>query len=156
MRALDPEVPVYNVATMADRMGMALLPARSGALALNLVGLVALALTSLGLYGTVAYGVGRRTREIGIRRALGAERRDILWLALRPPLLLVAEGAMVGGLLGFLGSRIVTHLLYDVRAADPLAFGLASVVLVFVSFVASWIPARRAARIEPAVALRHE
>ena len=156
VRAVDQGVPVYNVATMADRMRMAFLPARSGALALNVVGLFALALTSLGLYGTVAYAVGRRTREIGIRRALGAQRRDILWLALRPPLLLVAEGALAGSLLGFLASRIVTHLLYDVPSADPLAFGLAPVVLVFVSFVASGIPARRAVGIEPAVALRHE
>jgi ABC-type antimicrobial peptide transport system permease subunit len=137
-------------------MKLAFLPATSGAAVLNLVALVALVLTSVGLYGTLAHTVHRRTYEIGVRRALGAQNRPIVWLVVRQEVLLVGLGMTVGGVVGFLGSRFVGGLLYGVKGADPFAFGLAPAVLVLVSLLASWAPAFRATRIEPAVALRHE
>lgn len=156
VRALDDTAPLYNVTTLSDRMRLAFLPATSGAAVLNVVALVALVLTSVGLYGTLAHAVHRRTYEIGVRRALGARSPSIVWLVVKQEVLLVGLGIAGGGALGLLGSRLVNGLLYGVDATDRFAFGLAPAVLVLVSLLASWVPALRATRIEPAVALRHE
>jgi hypothetical protein len=156
VRALDDTAPLYGLATLSDRIRPAFLPATSGAAALNAVALVALVLTSVGLYGTLAHTVHRRTHEIGVRRALGARSSSIVWLVVRQEVLLVGFGIAGGAALGLLGSRLVSGLLYGVDATDPFAFGLAPGVLVLVSLLASWVPALRATRIEPAVALRHE
>jgi predicted permease len=156
MRAFDDEAPVYNVTTLSDRMRLAFLPATSGAAVLNTVALVALVLTAVGLYGTLAHTVDRRTYEIGVRRALGAQGRPIVWLVVRREVFLVALGMAGGAIVGYLGSRLLSRLLFGVGAGDPLAFGLAPALLLLVTVLAAWMPAFRATRIDPAVALRHE
>lgn len=156
VRALDSTVPLYNVTTMSEHVDVALAPARSGATVLNVVGLVALVLTSLGLYGTIAHTVSRRTYEIGVRRALGAQDRDVIWLVVRQAMLLVLLGLAGGVSLSLAGSRLLSSLLYGVKASDPLVFGLAPVVLVVVCIVASSVPSYWAIRIDASRALRHE
>jgi predicted permease len=156
VRALDESVSAYGVTTLSDRTKLAFLPATSGATVLTFVALVALLLTSVGLHGTLAQAVHRRVHEIGVRRALGAPNRSIVWLVVRQHVRLVGLGTAGGAAAGLLGSRLVGRFLYGVEAADPFAFGLGPAALALVSFLASWIPATRATRIEPAVALRHE
>jgi ABC-type antimicrobial peptide transport system permease subunit len=156
VRALDNTVPLYNVDSMSEHVDFALLPARGGAAVLNVVGLVALTLMALGLYGMQAHMVGRRTFEIGVRRALGAPDGDVVLLVVRQALRLVLVGLVIGIILGLVGSRFLTSLLYSVEAADPLVFGLAPVLLTLVSILATWVPTYRAVRIDPARALRYE
>jgi ABC-type antimicrobial peptide transport system permease subunit len=156
VRAMDNTVPLFNVTTMSEHVDVALAPARSGATVLNVVGLVALVLASLGLYGTMAHTVSRRTYEIGVRRALGAEDRDVIWLVVRQAMLLVLLGLAGGVSLSFAGSRLLGSLLYGVKASDPLVFGLAPVVLVVVCVIASSVPSYRAIGIDASKALRHE
>mgnify|MGYP001562207052 CR=1 FL=1 len=156
VRAMDVTVPLYNVTTMSAHVDTALVPATSGATALSIIGLVALILTLLGLYGTMAQTVSRRTNEIGVRRALGARDRDIVWLVVRQAMVLVLLGLAGGAVLGVVGSRLLSSLLYGVVATDPLVFGVVPVVLLLVCVVASWVPTARAVRIEAAQALRYE
>jgi predicted permease len=156
VRALDNTVPLYNVSSMSEHIDSALLPARGGATVLNVVGLVALTLMALGLYGTQSHMVGRRTFEIGVRRALGAQDGDVVLLVVRQALRLVLVGLVIGIIFGLVGSRFLRSLLYSVEAADPLVFGLAPVLLTLVSILATWVPTYRAVRIDPARALRYE
>jgi predicted permease len=156
VRAVDDRVPVYDVGTLRDRMRLAFLPATSGAAVVNGLALVALSLTSVGLYGAVALAVARRTREIGIRRALGARAGAIVWLVARREVGTVGLGIAAGAGLGAVGSRLVNRVLYGVSPSDPLAFGVALLVLALVALLGSGIPALRAARIQPALALRRE
>lgn len=156
VRAMDDTVPIYNVATLPDHVKVALLPARAGAVVLNLVGLVALLLTSLGLYGTVAYSVSRRTQEIGVRRALGAQRIDVVWLIGKQVAVLAAIGVVTGLAAGAAGAQFLRSLLYGVTAIDPFVFSVTPIVLVLVCVAASWAPTWRALRIDAAGALRHE
>jgi len=156
VRGIDDTLSLYNVTTMSRYVGVALGPARSGAAVLNGVGLTALLLMALGLYGTMAYTVSRRTYEIGVRRALGAQDGDVVALVLRQGIGLVLAGSAVGVMLGFGASSLLRSLLYGVQPADPPVFVLAPVVLLAVCVVASWVPARRAVRINAALALRHE
>lgn len=156
VRAMDDAVPLYNVTTMSEHVSTALVPATSGATVLGIIGLVALALTSLGVYGTMAQTVSRRTYEIGVRRALGARDGDVVLLVARQAMLLVLCGLATGVVLGFVGSHLVSSLLYGVEVSDPLVFGLAPVVLMLACVVACWVPAARAIRIDAAHALRCE
>jgi predicted permease len=156
VRSFDDTAALYDVATLSDRMRLAFLPATSGAGVLNVMALVALVLTSVGLYGTLAHTVQGRTHEIGVRRALGAQNLSIIWLVVKQELLPAGLGLTLGGILGFLASQLVSGLLYGIEATDLFAFGLAPAVLVVVCLLACWMPALRATRIEPAVALRHE
>jgi ABC-type antimicrobial peptide transport system permease subunit len=156
VRVVDDRVAVYNVETMTDRMRLAYLPATSGAAVLTLLGIVALMLTAVGLYGTVDYAAGRRTHEIGVRRALGAQQAAIVWLVVRRVALFAAAGLAVGAGAGLIGSRALRTLLYDVDPFDHLVAALASVVMVGVCTIAAGVPAWRAAHIDPAVALRRE
>jgi putative ABC transport system permease protein len=156
IRARDPVAPVFDVQPMSQRVAVAMAPTSGGATGLTIVGLLALALTSLGLYGIVAQTVSRRTFEIGVRRALGAQDGDVVRLVLRDAMTLVTVG-VVGGLAGALVvARPLRAVLYDVDPADPLVFGAAPVVLLMVCAVASSIPAWRAIRIDAATALRYE
>jgi predicted permease len=156
VRAIDDAVPVYNLATMTDRMRLARLPATSGAAVLGVMSLVSLVLTAVGLYGTVAYAVGRRTQEIGVRRALGAQNRSIVWLAVQRVVVFATAGLAIGVVGGLVGSRTLRAILYGVDPADPFVFVVAPVVLTLVCVVAASVPAYRAATIEPVAALRHE
>jgi putative ABC transport system permease protein len=117
---------------------------------------VALVLAAIGIYGVIAYSVAQRTREIGIRMALGAQRADMLGMILRQSLTLVIVGLVIGLVASFAATRLLKSLLYGVGAADVGTYALVVVVLGGAAFLASYIPARRAMRVDPMVALRHE
>lgn len=153
---LDPEQPVANVRTLAEVVARSVGDRRLTALLLGLFACSALALAAVGLYGVVAYAVVQRTREIGIRVALGANRGDVVRLMLSQGMLLVGLG-LVLGLAGAFGlTPLLRSMLYEVKPADPVSFAVVSLVLLLVAFLASWFPARRAARVDPMVALRAE
>jgi putative ABC transport system permease protein len=157
-RSTAPGVPIFNVKTFRRHFegNMQLWVVRSGAAMVSLFGSLALLLAVVGVYGVVAYGVARRTREIGIRTALGARPREVLRMILREGLVMTLGGAVPGMLLAFSIGRLFSGVLYQVSATDPVAFTLAPVVLVTTALVACWLPARRAARLDPLVALRNE
>jgi ABC-type antimicrobial peptide transport system permease subunit len=115
-----------------------------------------LLLACLGLYGTVSYGVARRVGELGLRMALGADRRTVLWLVIRESAALVVIGAVFGVPLALAAGRAVMSLLYGVDPVDPAAFAQATALLLLVAGLAAYLPARRASRIDPMVALRAE
>src|SRR5205085_9344095 len=118
-------------------------------------GALAVLLVATGLYGTLAYGVGRRTAEIGIRMALGAQRAQVLWMVLRENLVLCGAGAALGLLLAFAGTRLLRRMLFGLQPGDPLTFVLALAGLLAVALAASMAPARRATKVDPMVALRY-
>ncbi len=156
IRALDKHLPVSSASTLNEYLGGALLLPRAGAALLGIFGMLALVLASTGLFGVMSFTVARRTREIGIRIALGAQGVDVLKLVLREGLVLVLVGVALGIAAAFALSRLLTSLLYGVSATDPLTFIGVSVLLVGVALVASYIPARRATKVDPMVALRYE
>ena len=156
VRALDPALPVYGLKTMATHMGHALWWTRMGATLSATFGGLALLLAAVGLYGVVSYSVAQRTREIGIRMALGARRADVLRLVVGQGMLLVLAGTAAGLLAALAAGRVVSSLLYDVGAFEPLTLLSIAAILCGASLLATWLPARRAARVDPMVALRHE
>ena len=154
--SLDPQVPVSEVATMEEVVSLSVANQRFGTLLSLLFGAIALLLTAVGIYGVISYGVAQRTHEIGIRLALGATRREVLSLlvgeAMKPALL----GAALGLSAAFGLTRLLSRLLYDVKPTDPLVFSAVLLLLIAVALLASYIPARRATRVDPMVALRYE
>lgn len=155
-RALDPGMPMFEVETLATQVAASLRQERLVATLSSGFGLLALLLSCLGLYGILSYTVARRTNEIGIRMALGADRRDVLWLVLRDALRLVLLGVALGIPAALAAARLVSSQLFGISAADPLTLGLAALVLLAVAAVAGYLPARRATRVDPLVALRYE
>lgn len=151
--ALDRDLPVQS-GTMEDALGLSLLPQRAGATLLGIFSVLGLVLASIGLYGVVAYAVARRTREIGIRVALGAESRDIYRDVLGHGVKLTMLGLLIGIGAALLLARIAEGVLYGVSATDPLTLGSVSAILAAVAILASYVPARRATRVDPLVALR--
>jgi putative ABC transport system permease protein len=123
---------------------------------LGIFAVLALVLAAVGIYGVMSYSVAQRTREIGIRMALGAQRRDVLKMAVGQGLKLVLIGVAIGLVSAFVLTRVMTSLLFGVSATDPATFITISLVLVSVAALASYIPAMRAARIDPMVALRYQ
>jgi len=119
-------------------------------------GVLALLLAGIGLYGLMAYNVTRRTQEIGVRVALGAARKNVLSMILRETLGLTTMGIALGLACALAASQLVANMLYGVSAQDPVTLGAVSIVLAAVAVVAGWIPAQRAMRVDPMVALRHE
>jgi predicted permease len=156
MRALNKEVPVFAVQTMTDRIGGQLGSDRMIAVLLSIFGGLALMLAAIGVYGVMAYSVAQRNREIGIRMALGAERTDILKLIVGQGLTLVIVGAGVGLLLSFALTRVLKNLLFGISATDPLTFGVIVALMMVVGLLACYLPARRATKVDPLVALRYE
>jgi predicted permease len=154
--ALDKNLPLYDVKTMRQHLGLALLPARLAGSVLGVFGLVALALAAAGIYGVMAYSVSQRTREIGIRMALGANARDVLRLVARQGMTLVAIGMAIGLAAALALTQLLKSLLFGVSATDPLTFASIALLLMFVALLACWIPARRATKVDPMVALRCE
>ncbi len=156
VRRLNPDVPVTSVRTMDEVMAGGMAATSFTMLLLGIASGIALFLGAVGLFGVVSYVVGQRTREIGVRVALGAESSEIQGMVLRQG----GKVALGGVLLGMAGavalSRVMASLLYGVSTKDPLAFGLAPAVLLLVAGLATWLPARRAARVDPLVALRSE
>ena len=156
VHALDRNRPVYDVATMEERLATSVADRRFNLLLLGLFALVALALAAVGLYGVLAYSVGERTHEIGIRMALGARRESVLKLILRQGVLLVAAGLAAGLLASLLLGRVLAGSLYGVPSTDPVTFTAIAVALLAVALVSSWLPARRATQVSPTVALRQD
>src|SRR6266498_2340418 len=153
--ALDKGLMV-EVATMRENLAALFLPARVAAVVLGLVGLFGLSLAVVGIYGVVSYAVSRRTGEIGLRMALGAETRDILRLVIGQGLKLTLIGVGIGATLALALSRLLSRLLIGVSAADPVTFLTVPFLLTAVAVFACWIPGRRAANVDPMIALRCE
>jgi predicted permease len=154
--ALDANLPLYDVKTLTEHMKFALFPAKVAATVLGVFGLVALLLSAIGVYGITSYAVAQRTHEIGIRLALGAQLGDVLRLVLSHGLKLTIMGAAIGLFGAYLATRAITSVLYGVSATDPLTFGVVSVLLIGVALIACYVPARRATKVEPLIALRNE
>ena len=154
--AIDPDQPIYRVATLEQTLSDSVAPRRFNMLLLGIFAFIALALATVGIYGVMAFSVAQRTHEIGIRMALGAERRDVLGLIVREALRLMLAGSLLGVGGAWALTRSLTSFLYDVRPTDPLTFLVVPAGLVAVAIVASYIPARRAAKVDPMVALRYE
>ena len=154
MLALEPNSVFLDNQTMEAQVAANLLPARLAAQTLGLVGIVATLLAAVGLYGVIAYAVGRRTREIGIRMALGATPRDVVRMVMGQGLGIVAAGLGVGLVLSWVAARAIASALYGVGAADPAAWTSAIGVMAASAALANYLPARRAARVDPSVALR--
>jgi predicted permease len=154
LRELAPDVPVYDVRTLEDRLADATAYARFSALLLALFAGVALALAAIGVYGVISFGVSQRTREIGVRVALGASRADVTRLVVGQGLGLALAGAALGVAAALAATRVLRSLLYGVAPGDPATFAAIVALLVAAVLVASWLPARRAARVQPAEVLR--
>jgi predicted permease len=156
IRTLDPGVPVYDVKTMRDVVYESLARERFIMLLMSLFAALALALAAVGIYGVVSYATAQRTHEIGIRMALGAQSRDVLRLMIRQGLSPVLTGVGLGLLAAVGLTRLMASLLYGVSATDPLTFAAVALLLTAVSLVACYIPARRATRVNPLIALRYD
>jgi predicted permease len=156
IQGLDPNLAVVSVETMDEHLGFAFYPVRMSASLLSLFSVLGLSLAMLGLYGLLAFVVRQRTREIGIRIALGARKFDILSVVMRQGILLVVLGMVLGLSAACAASRVVAGLLYGTSARDPLIIVEASVLLAFVALLAMYMPARRAAQVDPMAALRYE
>jgi putative ABC transport system permease protein len=154
LRDLAPEVPTYDVRTLRSRTADAMSYARFSALLLALFAGVALALATLGVYGVISFAVSQRTREIGIRMALGAARGDVVRLVVGQGVALAAVGGAVGLGAALVATRVLRSLLYDVAPSDLATFVAIAILLAGAAVVASWIPARRAARVDPVTALK--
>jgi predicted permease len=155
-REVDPDLPFLDPRTMSDHMSAAFFTNRLGGTFLAVFGLLALTLSTLGIYSVVAYSVSRRIREIGLRVALGAARRDVMRLIVGHSMRLVLIGLVIGGGLGIAVGQLLRSQLFGISPADPVTFGGIALLLFAVALVASWLPARRAARIDPLVALKSE
>ena len=156
IREVDPDQPVSNVATMAEVLGTEAAQRRMGMIMLVGFAALALLLASLGIYGVLAYFVTQHTNEIGVRQALGATPRNILLLVLKKGMGLTLVGVGIGLVASFALTRLMSSLLFGVTAADPLTFATVPLVLVMVALLACYIPARRATKVDPLVALRYE
>ena len=154
VRALDPDQPLSSVATMSDIVAASVQQPRDRTTLIGVFAFVALLLAAIGVYGVMAYGVNERTREIGVRVALGASASDVVRLIVRGALGMTLVGVVIGLAGAFMASRLLGSLLFGVRATDLATFVGAAVVIFGVAALASWLPARRAARVDPAVALR--
>ena len=153
-RELDPDLRVLETKTMARHLALMRLPQQLSAFVLSAFGVLALALAAIGLYGVVSYGVARRTREIGIRKALGADGPRVVRLLVAGGLKLVVAGGALGLALAVVATRLLGGLLFEVDALDPLTFVGVPLVLGAAALLAAWLPARRASRVSPVVALR--
>jgi putative ABC transport system permease protein len=153
VQALDKDQPIYNVRTMDDVVANSLGTRRVSMQLFAVFAGAALLLAALGIYGVMAYSVTQRTQEIGIRMALGAQKSDVLALVIRQGMTLTVIGVAVG-LAGALAlTRLLANLLFGVAATDPLTFVAIPLLLLFVALVACYLPARRAARLDPTIAL---
>jgi putative ABC transport system permease protein len=156
VRSLDPSLPVANVRTMTDVVGAALSTPRFTGILLGSFAVLALLLSAIGIYGVLSYLVSRRTREIGIRVAIGASRAEVLGLVLRNGMLLAVAGVAIGLAIALSASRIMSGLLHEVSPLDPVTFSMVGLALTMVALFASLVPAWRAARVDPVVALKAE
>jgi predicted permease len=154
--ALDPEMPMFDAKTLEEHIGISLFFRRMAAMLLSIFGVLALSLSAIGLYGVMAYSVSQRTRELGIRISVGAERRDIYKLILGQGLALSIVGLLGGLVVALAVTRLTAKLLYGVSATDPVTFIVIALLLLCVTLLACYFPARRATRVDPMIALRFE
>ena len=153
---MEPGLPILNQRSFAEHAATSLFPQKIALWVAGSLGIVALLLALLGIYGVTAYSVVQRTREIGVRVALGAQRGNVIRLIVRQGLLLGGIGVAIGGTLAFGVTRLLRSLLYGVPTTDVLAFGTSALLLIVAALAASWVPAMRAAAVDPVVALRAE
>lgn len=155
VKQMDPNLPV-NASPLADRLGIALLPARVATTVLGSFAAIGLLLAAIGIYGVISYTVSRRTKELGIRMALGAQNRDVLKLVIGQGMKPALAGAFVGLPATFALTRLMGSFLFGLSATDPLTYGTTAALLGTVALLACYLPARRATRVDPLVALRYE
>jgi putative ABC transport system permease protein len=156
VQKLDPDLAVFNVKTMQDLLGGSLAQPRFRTLLLGVFACMALILAATGLYGVIAYAVTQRTNELGVRMALGAQKSDVLKMVVGEGAQLAAVGIGIGLVVAFPLMRIISRLLFGVNAADPLTFAATSSLILLVALAASYLPALKAIKVDPLVALRHE
>ena len=156
VHGVDPTLPVYGQRTMTQLLADSEVRRKFVLSLMNAFALVALLLAALGTYGVMTFAAGQRVREIGIRMALGAEPANIVRLMLAPGLLLAGIGIIVGIISALFLTRLMATLLFSVSPADVSTYAAISALLITVTLVACWLPARRAMRVDPIVALRHE
>jgi predicted permease len=155
-RMIDPNVPIYDVKSMEQWLSASLARRSFAMLSLGLFAMVAALLASLGIYGVMSYAVAERTREIGIRMAMGAQTRNVLKLVIKQGMSLAGIGVGIGLVMAAIMTRVMANLLFGVKASDPLTYSVIALLLAGVALLACYLPARRAAKVDPMVALRYE
>jgi len=156
VQSIDRDLPLINVRTQSELIALSFTREKLFATLSSFFGLLALALVSIGLYGMMSYTVARRTHEIGIRMALGAQSGNVLRMVMGESLLLVLLGLAIGLAGALATTRLIAGMLFELTPNDPLTIALATLLLLAVAALAGWLPARRAARVDPMIALRHE
>jgi ABC-type antimicrobial peptide transport system permease subunit len=156
IHGVDPNLPISNVTTLEEQVGRSVTNQRLVAQLSTFFGLLAVFLSCIGIYGLMSYVVTRRTNEIGIRMALGAERSHLRWMVIREILLLLALGVAIGVPAALAGNRLISNMLFGLQPADPVSLLAAVGVMLFVAALAGYLPARRASLVDPMVALRCE
>jgi ABC-type antimicrobial peptide transport system permease subunit len=154
--SMDPTLAIVTSQTLEDSTALGLVPQRVAASLSGSLGIVGLLLAGIGIYGVTAYTVARRTREIGIRIAVGAQRRDIVGMVLGQGMAIAGIGSAVGSILGAAASQLLTGFLFGIRPLDPILFAGAVVLPLAIGLAACYVPARRATKVDPLVALRYE
>jgi len=156
VREIDANLPVIDVMSMEQRLAESVAPRRFQMLLFGAFAAVALALAAVGVYGVISHSVSRRTHEIGIRMALGAQPRDVLAMVIRQGVSLALAGMAIGFAAALALTRVMTGLLFNVKPTDPATFALIALLLVIVALIACYIPARRATKVDPLIALKSE
>jgi predicted lysophospholipase L1 biosynthesis ABC-type transport system permease subunit len=153
LRMLDPDLVFLETGTLRDLVNVRLFPVLAGAWLIGAFGVLALLLAAVGLYGVIAYSVSRRVREIGIRKALGAESREVVGMVLRSGMIMVGVGGVIGAIIAVAGAQVMSSVMF-VGAFDIISFLIAFAILAAVAALANALPARRASRVDPMDALR--
>jgi putative ABC transport system permease protein len=160
LTSLDKSLPVYALKPMTEHLRDSLTRHRFNLILMSVFGGVALALAAVGIYGVISYSVAQRTHEIGIRLALGARAHDVLKLVVRQGMMLALSGVALGLLAALALTRLIMSqlktLLFGVSVSDPLTFTVIAIMLTSIALLACWVPARRATKVDPLIALRHE
>ena len=156
VRAIDGQMPVAQIRTMEQVLAEGISRQNFNMLLLSIFAAIALLLAAVRIYGIMAYSVEQRTQELGIRMALGASRTSMLALIVKQGMKLAGIGVLAGLAVSYGLARLLSSLLYGVKASDPVTFGVVAMMLTFVAFLATYVPARRAMRVDPVVALRYE
>jgi putative ABC transport system permease protein len=156
VREIDPDLPVYDVMTMNERLSNSFATRRVYLLLLTGFAALALLLAGVGVYGVISYVVTERTHEVGVRMALGAQARDVLRMIVWRGMSLTLIGVAIGLAMSLALTRVIKSLLFNVSATDPATFALVALLLVVIAMIASYVPARRATKVDPTQSLRNE